>query len=71
MSFCAAVDCIKEVSKCILSWKSGVFSYPKPTKEVNEDFLLLPTYDLESNIIFAIADGVSSSSSADKASECY
>ncbi len=32
----------------------GSFSYPKPTKEVNEDFLLLPTYDLESNIIFAI-----------------
>jgi protein phosphatase len=48
----------------------GSFSYPKPTKEVNEDFLLLPTYDLESNIIFAIADGVGSSSSANKASEC-
>lgn len=47
----------------------GSFSYPKPNKEVNEDFLLLPTYDLDSNIIFAIADGVGSSSSANKASE--
>lgn len=48
----------------------GSFSYPKPTKEVNEDSLLLPTYDLESNIIFAIADGVGSSSNANKASKC-
>lgn len=47
----------------------GSFSYPKPTKEINEDFLLLPTYDLNSNIVFAVADGVGSSNKANKASE--
>ncbi|MCT9388689.1 PP2C family protein-serine/threonine phosphatase [Acinetobacter nosocomialis] len=46
----------------------GSFSFPKPDKDVNEDFLLLPTYDLESNIIFAIADGVGSLNGANKAS---
>lgn len=48
----------------------GSFSFPKPNKAINEDFLLLPTYDLESNIILAIADGVGSSGNANKASEC-
>jgi protein phosphatase len=48
----------------------GSFSFPKPNKEVNEDFLLHPTYDLDSNIIFAIADGVGSSNNANKISEC-
>lgn len=48
----------------------GSFSLPKPGKRINEDFLLLPTYDLEDNIVFAVADGVGSLEGADKASKC-
>lgn len=48
----------------------GSFSYPKPDKEINEDFLLLPNYDYDSDIVFAIADGVGSSNNANKASKC-
>ncbi|MBR9873582.1 MAG: phosphatase 2C family protein [Vibrionaceae bacterium] len=48
----------------------GSFSFPKPTKEVNEDFLLFPAYDSESNIVFAVADGVGSSNGASDASKC-
>lgn len=48
----------------------GSFSFPKPSKKINEDFLLFPTYDQNSNIVFAVADGVGSSSEANKASKC-
>lgn len=48
----------------------GSFSCPKPNKEINEDFLLLPTYDTESNLVFAVADGVGSSRNAHNASRC-
>ena len=47
----------------------GSFSYSKPTKKINEDFLLLPTYDLDANIVFGIADGVGSSEYADRISK--
>ncbi|CAK1892832.1 Phosphatase 2C family protein [Vibrio crassostreae] len=46
------------------------FSYPKPMKHENEDFLLPPTYDHQYNIIFAIADGVGSTDDAGSASRC-
>jgi serine/threonine protein phosphatase PrpC len=46
----------------------GSFSLPRPNKEVNEDFFLLPTYDCESNVVFAIADGVGSLDGASQAS---
>ncbi|EIV8470756.1 protein phosphatase 2C domain-containing protein [Vibrio vulnificus] len=46
----------------------GSFSCPKPSKLVNEDFLLHPIYDKGSNLIFAVADGVGSSSKASEAS---
>lgn len=39
----------------------GSFSFPRPGKEINEDFLLFPIHDQDSNIVFAIADGVGSS----------
>lgn len=48
----------------------GSFSFPEPTKEHNEDALLFPIHDQNSNIIFAIADGVGSTRGAEKASEC-
>lgn len=48
----------------------GSFSFPMPTKESNEDSLLLPTNDNESNIVFAIADGVGSLQGAVQASMC-
>lgn len=48
----------------------GSFSLPEPTKEHNEDALLFPIHDQNSNIIFAIADGVGSTTRANKASEC-
>lgn len=48
----------------------GSFSSPKPSKEINEDFLLFPAYDSNSNIVFAVADGVGSLDGANKASEC-
>lgn len=46
------------------------FSYPKPMKDENEDFLLLPTYDNQYNLVFAIADGVGSTAGASSASRC-
>lgn len=46
----------------------GSFSLPKPNKQENEDFLLLPAYDNERNVVFAIADGVGSLSGSSKAS---
>ncbi|EOK5710300.1 PP2C family protein-serine/threonine phosphatase [Vibrio parahaemolyticus] len=46
------------------------FSYPKPMKHENEDFLLLPTYDDQQNLVFAIADGVGSIAGASSASKC-
>ncbi len=46
------------------------FSFPDPNKGVNEDFVLLPTYDNKSNIVFAIADGVGSLQGASQASIC-
>ncbi|EJE4200652.1 protein serine/threonine phosphatase 2C family protein [Vibrio cholerae] len=46
------------------------FSYPKPMKHENEDFLLLPTYDNQHNLVFAIADGVGSTAGASSASRC-
>jgi len=46
------------------------FSFSKPDKEENEDFVLLPTSDSQSNIVFAIADGVGSLPGASKASVC-
>lgn len=46
------------------------FSYPKPMKDENEDFLLLPTYDNRHNLVFAIADGVGSTAGASSASRC-
>ncbi|MCW4442257.1 PP2C family protein-serine/threonine phosphatase [Vibrio splendidus] len=48
----------------------GSFSYSKPDKDVNEDCLLLPTYTYNSDIVFAIADGVGSLSGASQASQC-
>lgn len=48
----------------------GSFSYPKPDKNINEDSLLLPTYDLQGNIIFGVADGVGSLNGANEASTC-
>ena len=48
----------------------GSFSLPKPSKEMNEDFVLFPTYDQSSNIVLAVADGVGSSSKANNASKC-
>lgn len=48
----------------------GSFTHSKPGKVINEDALLLPTYDLSSNIIFAIADGVGSLNGANQASSC-
>lgn len=48
----------------------GSFSIPKPNKEINEDFLLFPIHDENSNIVFAIADGVGSSCGASYASRC-
>ncbi|PRQ65151.1 PP2C family protein-serine/threonine phosphatase [Vibrio mediterranei] len=48
----------------------GSFSFPKPDKEINEDFLLFPIHDENSNIVFAIADGVGSSYGASYASRC-
>lgn len=46
------------------------FSYPKPMKHENEDFLLPPTYDNQRNLVFAIADGVGSTDGASSASRC-
>ncbi|MEZ8239183.1 PP2C family serine/threonine-protein phosphatase [Vibrio splendidus] len=46
------------------------FSYPKPMKHENEDFLLPPTYDNQYNLVFAIADGVGSTDGASSASRC-
>lgn len=46
------------------------FSHAKPSKIINEDTLLLPTYDNSSNIVFAIADGVGSRTGANQASSC-
>ncbi|MBF4438238.1 phosphatase 2C family protein, partial [Vibrio anguillarum] len=46
------------------------FSYPKPMKHENEDFLLPPTYDNHRNLVFAIADGVGSTDGASSASRC-
>lgn len=46
------------------------FSYPKPMKHENEDFLLPPIYDNQYNLIFAIADGVGSTDHASSASKC-
>ncbi|ELN6908178.1 protein phosphatase 2C domain-containing protein [Vibrio alginolyticus] len=46
----------------------GSFSFPKPNKEINEDFLLFPTHDENSTTVFAIADGVGSSYGASNAS---
>jgi serine/threonine protein phosphatase PrpC len=48
----------------------GSFSFPKPNKPNNEDFLLHPIYDRDSNLIFAIADGVGSTDGASRASMC-
>lgn len=48
----------------------GSFSHAKPNKVINEDTLLLPTYDHSSNIVFAIADGVGSLTGANQASTC-
>lgn len=48
---------------------TGCFSYSAPKKACNEDALLLPTYDKENNLVFAIADGVGSNSGARQASD--
>lgn len=48
----------------------GSFSYRKPNKVINEDSLLFPTYDLDSNLIFGIADGVGSHEGASEISKC-
>ncbi|WLI85654.1 PP2C family protein-serine/threonine phosphatase [Vibrio parahaemolyticus] len=48
----------------------GSFTHSKPSKAINEDALLLPTYDLSSNVVFAIADGVGSLTGANQASSC-
>jgi protein phosphatase len=50
--------------------EASSFSYPKPMKHENEDFLLPPTYDNQYNLIFAIADGVGSTDRASSASRC-
>lgn len=48
----------------------GSFSFSKPNKEENEDFLLLPINDYNKNIVFAVADGVGSLNGASHASAC-
>ncbi|HCG5218118.1 PP2C family protein-serine/threonine phosphatase [Vibrio vulnificus] len=48
----------------------GSFSHSKPGKPINEDTLLLPTYDYFSNVVFAVADGVGSTNGANQASAC-
>ncbi|QIF56510.1 MULTISPECIES: PP2C family protein-serine/threonine phosphatase [unclassified Providencia] len=45
------------------------FSEAAKGKLVNEDYFLPPTYDYDSNIVFAIADGVGSTEHADLASK--
>ncbi|AUI85863.1 hypothetical protein BS333_05425 [Vibrio azureus] len=45
------------------------FSYSKPMKVENEDFLLQPIYDSQCNLVFAIADGVGSIAGASSASK--
>ncbi len=45
------------------------FSEAAKNKIINEDYFLPPTYDHESNIVFAIADGVGSTKHADLASK--
>ncbi|HHX8640294.1 TPA: PP2C family protein-serine/threonine phosphatase [Vibrio diabolicus] len=50
--------------------EASSFSYPKPMKHENEDFLLQPTYDNQYNLVFAIADGVGSTDGASNASKC-
>ncbi|MGI2800594.1 PP2C family protein-serine/threonine phosphatase [Photobacterium damselae] len=47
----------------------GGFSNPAPNKIDNEDSFLLPTYNVNNDIVFAIADGVGSSNGASKASK--
>ncbi|WP_299003369.1 protein phosphatase 2C domain-containing protein [uncultured Shewanella sp.] len=48
----------------------GSFSHSKPGKSINEDTLLLPSYDYFSNVVFAVADGVGSTTGANQASAC-
>ncbi|MEX9974538.1 PP2C family serine/threonine-protein phosphatase [Providencia rettgeri] len=45
------------------------FSEAAKGKLINEDYFLPPTYDYNSNIVFAIADGVGSTEHADLASK--
>ncbi|WP_323859740.1 PP2C family protein-serine/threonine phosphatase [Xenorhabdus szentirmaii] len=46
------------------------FSDAANGKAVNEDYFLPPTFDSDSNIVFAVADGVGSTEQADLASKC-
>ena len=46
------------------------FSFAKPSKPHNEDALLAPSYDNNSNVVFAISDGVGSHVGAEQASYC-